>query len=79
MPPARLSLVTIPQKERCKQPLQRSLLSVGDLCYTLYFDEEGLTHVNVTPLVGRSVPLSNSVCTANGHVMVQAPDLVERA
>ena len=74
MPPARLSLVTIPQRERRKGCLQRSLSSVGDLCYTLYFDEEGFTHVNVTPLVGRFVPLCNAVCTADGQVMVHAPD-----
>ena len=34
--------------------------------------------MKVTPLVGRLVPLSNSVCTAAGQVMVQAPEVEER-
>lgn len=34
--------------------------------------------MNVTPLVGRPVPFSNSVCTANGQVIVQACELVAK-
>ena len=37
-----------------------------------------VTHVKVTPEVGRSVPFSKAVRTAVGQVMVQAPEEVER-
>ena len=42
-----------------------------------YFDV-GLSQVKVTPLVGSSVPVSNSVCTAAGQVIEQALELAER-
>ena len=38
----------------------------------------GVTQVKTTLEVGRSVPCSKAVRTAVGHVMVQAPDSVER-
>ena len=34
--------------------------------------------MKVTPLVGRFVPFSNSVCTAAGQVIVQCWDVEER-
>ena len=48
-----------------------------DGCQSPYLDV-GLTQVKVTPLVGRDVPLCNSVCTANGQVIVHAPEVMER-
>ena len=39
----------------------------------------GLNQVKVTPLVGRSVPLCNAVCTAAEQVIVQCPEEEDRA
>ena len=59
-------------KERHKECLQRSFLIIGNI-WMLYFDDVGLTQVNVTPLVGKPVPLCIAVCTDSGPVIVQKP------
>lgn len=45
-------------------------LTIADRWQLPYLDV-GLTQVKVTPLEGRSVPFSNSVCTAAGQMIVQ--------
>ena len=57
------------QKGHCKQLLRRPF-DIKSRLQSPYFDV-GLSQVNVTPLVGRFVPLSSSVCTADGQVIVQ--------